>query len=99
MTEPETDLEMVGRIDRDQMAATKQDWLAYQACLEAWRERHPGPSDKEAGEHVDANKPSVRKRKLSQGGCARPESVSSVVAEVVQIAYQISPMMMAARMM
>jgi hypothetical protein len=52
MTEPETDLEMVGRIYRDQMAATKQDWLAYQACLEAWRERRPGPSDKEAGEHV-----------------------------------------------
>ena len=53
MTGPETDLDLIGGIYREQMAATRQHWLAYQACLEAWRERHPGVAEKEVGEqHV-----------------------------------------------
>jgi hypothetical protein len=52
MTEPETDLEMIGRIYRDTIAATKRDNPAYHAALTAWRERHPEAEERAAKETV-----------------------------------------------
>jgi len=52
MNQPESDVEMVGRIYREQMAATKQHSLAYHACLAAWRERHSDVSEQAAKEMV-----------------------------------------------
>jgi hypothetical protein len=52
MTEPESDLELVGRIYREQMTATKHFDPAYQACLAAWRERHPEAGEQAAKEMV-----------------------------------------------
>jgi len=50
--EQETDTQLTGRIYRDTIAATKQDYLAYHACLAAWRERHPEAEDRRAKETV-----------------------------------------------
>jgi hypothetical protein len=52
MIKPETDIEMIGRIYREQMAVTKQDWQAYQACLKAWRKRYPAEGARAAREIV-----------------------------------------------
>jgi len=52
MTEPESDVELVGRIYREQMVATKQHSLAYHACLAAWRERHSDVGEQAAKEMV-----------------------------------------------
>ncbi len=52
MTKPETDIEMIGRIYREQMAVTRQDWQAYRACLEAWRKRYPAEGARAAREIV-----------------------------------------------
>ena len=43
---------MIGRIYREQVAATKQHSLAYHTCLAAWRERHSGVSEQAAKEMV-----------------------------------------------
>ena len=50
--EPETDIQLVGRIYRDTIAATKRDNPAYHAALAAWRERHPEAEDRPAKERV-----------------------------------------------
>jgi hypothetical protein len=50
--ERETDIQIVGRIYRDTIAATKRDSPAYHAALAAWRERHPEAEDRSAKEYV-----------------------------------------------
>lgn len=50
--ERETDIQLVGRIYRDTIAATKRDNPAYHAALPAWRERHPEAEDRPAKERV-----------------------------------------------
>jgi hypothetical protein len=52
LTKSESDLEMIGRIYGEQIAATKQYWLAYHACLAAWRARHSDVSEQAAKEKV-----------------------------------------------
>jgi hypothetical protein len=48
----ETDIQLVGRVYRDTIAATKRDNPAYHAALAAWRERHPETEDQAAKERV-----------------------------------------------
>jgi hypothetical protein len=48
----ETDIQLVGRVYRDAIAATKHDNPAYHACLTAWRERHPETEERPAKEMV-----------------------------------------------
>jgi hypothetical protein len=48
----ETDIQLVGRIYRDTIAATKRDNPAYHACLAAWRERYPDAEDRRGKEIV-----------------------------------------------
>jgi hypothetical protein len=50
--ERETDIQLVGRIYRDTIAATKRDNPAYHAALAAWRERHLEAEDRQAKEMV-----------------------------------------------
>ena len=52
MTESESDVELVGRIYREQMVATKQHSLAYRACLAAWRDRYSDVGEQAAKEMV-----------------------------------------------
>jgi hypothetical protein len=53
MTKPESDLELVARIYRDEkLTATTHFDPAYQACLAAWRERHPEVGEQAAKEMV-----------------------------------------------
>jgi hypothetical protein len=48
----ETDLQLVGRIYKDTLAATDLELSPYRACLFAWHQRHPEIGDDEAHECV-----------------------------------------------
>ena len=48
----ETDLQLVGRIYKDTLAATNLELSPYRACLFAWRRRHPEVGEDEACESV-----------------------------------------------
>jgi len=52
MSQPESDVEMIGRIYREEMAATKQFDRAYHACLTAWRGRYPNVREPAAKQMV-----------------------------------------------
>ena len=52
MSQPESDVELVGRIYRERMTATQQFDRAYHTCLVAWRERYPDVSEPAAKQMV-----------------------------------------------
>src|SRR5262249_42415069 len=48
----ETDLQLVGRIYKETLAATNPELSPHRACLLAWRQRHPEVGADEAAERV-----------------------------------------------